>query len=125
MAIFPVRLFGDPVLREKSNPIVELDRQIKTLSADMAQTMYEGAGIGLAAPQIGVLKQIITIDMGHDNYVVYINPVIKHVSNSKETDEEGCLCLPNIRVPIARPTKIVVDALDLQARAVTIEANEL
>lgn len=125
MAIFPVRLFGDPVLRETSQPILELDKRIQILSADMAQTMYKGAGIGLAAPQIGVLKQIITIDMDQDNYVVYINPVIKESSRSTETEEEGCLCVPHIRVPVTRARKVVVEALDLQGRPVTVEADDL
>lgn len=125
MAIFPVRLFGDPVLRETSQPILELDKRIQILSADMAQTMYKGAGIGLAAPQIGVLKQIITIDMDQENYVVYINPVIKESSRSTETEEEGCLCVPHVRVPVTRARKVVVDALDLQGRPVTVEANDL
>jgi len=125
VAIFPVRLFGDPVLRETSQPILELDKRIQILSADMAQTMYKGAGIGLAAPQIGVLKQIITIDMDQDNYVVYINPVIKESSRSTETEEEGCLCVPHIRVPVTRARKVVVEALDLQGRPVTVEADDL
>ncbi|MDP1808031.1 MAG: peptide deformylase [Actinomycetota bacterium] len=125
MAIFPVRLFGDPVLREKSHPVRELDKRIQVLSADMAQTMYKCAGVGLAAPQIGVLKQIITIDMDQDNYVVYLNPEIKESSRSEETEEEGCLCVPHIRVPVTRARKVIVKALDLQGRPLIIEAEDL
>jgi len=125
MAIFPIRIFGDPVLREKSLRVQEIDKKIKALSVDMAETMYKDAGIGLAAPQIGVLKQVIILDMGKDGYVVYVNPRIKEASRSKKTEEEGCLCLPNIQVPVSRSKKVIVEALDLQGRPVVIEADDL
>lgn len=125
MAIFPVRLFGDPVLRENSQPVQEVDKRIRTFSADMAETMYKCAGVGLAAVQVGVLKQIITIDMDADNYVVYINPEIQERSRAAETDEEGCLCVPHVQVPVTRAKKIVVKALDLQGRPLIIEADDL
>ncbi len=124
MAIFPVRIFGDPVLREKSLAVADLDKGIKVLSADMAETMYKSGGVGLAAPQVGILKQVITVDMGDDNYVVYLNPVIRERSRSSEVEDEGCLCLPSIHVPVNRAKKVVVEALDLKGRPVTIEAED-
>ena len=125
MAVFPVRFFGDPVLREKSEPVEELDGKIRVLSGNMAETMYKARGVGLAAPQIGVLKQVIVIDMGDDEFVAYINPLIIESSRSKDTEEEGCLCLPDIRVPVTRHKRVVVEALDLQGRPVTVEADEM
>lgn len=124
MAIFPVRLFGDPCLREKSQSIAEVDKRIRIFSVDMAKTMYDYKGVGLAAPQVGVLKQIITVDMGQDNYSVFVNPVIKEHSKATETDEEGCLSVPDVHVPINRYAKVVVEALDLKGRKIVIEADE-
>lgn len=125
MAVFPVRLFGDPVLRENALEVIKVNGDVKALAGNMAQTMYTGAGIGLAAPQIGVLKQVIVIDMGGDNFVVYLNPRIREHSKKGEVDDEGCLCLPEIRVPVRRYTRVVVDALDLKGRPVEIEADDL
>jgi peptide deformylase len=125
MAIFPVRIFGDPILREKSYKIERIDLEVKELSRNMAQTMYEAAGIGLAAPQIGVLKSLIVVDMGGDNFVVYVNPMITERSKAQEVDDEGCLCLPGINVPVKRAQRVVVEARDLKGRPVKIEADDL
>ena len=125
MAVYPVRLFGDPVLREKSHQVDDLNKEIRALAVSMAETMHDASGVGLAAPQIGVLKQVIVIDMNEEGFVVYVNPVIKEMSKETETDEEGCLCLPDIRVPVKRPKRVVVEALDLKGRKVEIEADEL
>ncbi len=125
MAVYPVRLFGDPILREKSIEVKGIDREIKVLARNMAHTMNEAYGVGLAAPQIGVLKQLIVIDMDEDGFAVYINPVIKERSKEETTEDEGCLCLPEIRVPVTRSEKVIVEALDMQGRTVVIEAGEL
>jgi peptide deformylase len=125
MAIFPVRMFGDPILKEKTRKIDRIDAEIKELSRNMAETMREASGVGLAAPQIGVLKRLIVIDMSDKNFVVYVNPTIKERSKAEEVDDEGCLCLPGILVPVKRAQKVVVEARDLQGRRLTIEADDL
>lgn len=125
MAVLPIRIFGDPVLREKSAKVETIDKNLKAFSHDMAETMYNACGVGLAAPQIGVLKQVIVIDMGNEDFVVYINPRLVEASKSSETDDEGCLCMPDIRVPVSRSTRVVVDALDLLGRPVQIEAEDI
>ena len=106
MAVFPVRFFGDPVIKEKSLKVIKLDKDVSILSKNMADTMYESRGIGLAAPQIGVLKQVIVIDMDDEGFVAYVNPEIVEYSGPEEADEEGCLCLPDIHVPVKRSHRV-------------------
>lgn len=125
MAIFPVRFFGDPVIKEKSLKVIELGNEVSILSRNMAETMYESQGIGLAAPQIGVLKQVIVIDMDDDGFVAYVNPKVVEYSKAQDVDDEGCLCLPDVRVPVKRSRKVVVRALDLKGREVEIEAEDM
>ncbi len=125
MAVFPVRFFGDPVIKEKSLKVIKLDRDVSILSKNMADTMYESKGIGLAAPQIGVLKQVIVIDMDDEGFVAYVNPEIVEYSGPEEADEEGCLCLPDIHVPVKRSHRVVVKALDLKGREVELEAEDM
>ena len=125
MPIFPVRLFGDPVLREKSKIIEDISDDVRVLATNMANTMYNACGIGLAAPQIGILRQIVIVDMDKDSFVVYINPTIAEISKGTEIEDEGCLCVPDISVPVKRAKRIVVKALDLKGRSLSIEANDL
>ena len=125
MAVFPVRFFGDPVIREKSLKVIKLDKEVSTLCRNMADTMYESQGVGLAAPQIGILKQIIVIGMDDESFVAYVNPKIVEYLGPEETDEEGCLCLPDIRVPVRRSRKVVVEALDLKGRELELEAEDM
>ncbi len=124
MALLTVKTFGDPILKERSKKVETIDMNIKTLSSGLAHTMYKYRGIGLAAPQIGVLKQVIVIDMDEENYVIYVNPVIDEVSKKTDVEEEGCLCLPGIQVPVRRSKNVVVSALDLKGRPVQIEAGD-
>ena len=91
MAKLPIRYYGDPVLKEKSTPLDKVEKQIKQLAQNMAETMYDAAGIGLAAPQIGTLKRLIVIDIGDNDYVAYVNPEIVYYGDKKEVDEEGCV----------------------------------
>lgn len=125
MAIYPVRFFGDPVLTEKSNKVEGISEDVRALTTNMANTMYNACGVGLAAPQIGILRQIIVVDLDKISYVVYINPTIVESSKGTEIEEEGCLCLPDISVPVKRARKVVVKALDLKGRALDIEADDL
>lgn len=124
MALLTVKTFGDPILKERSKKVEAIDMNIKTLSSGMARTMYEYRGIGLAAPQIGVLKQVIVIDMDEGNYVIYVNPVIDEASKKTDVEEEGCLCLPGVQIPVRRSKNVVVSALDLKGRPVQIEASD-
>lgn len=109
MAIRPVVLDPNPVLREIAKPVEKIDQEILTLLDDMADTMYDSNGIGLAAPQVGVSKRVVVIDYGDDfgGLLELVNPVIVEKSGSV-VDVEGCLSIPNVRGHVERFDKITV-----------------
>lgn len=110
MAVRPVVLEGEAVLREIAKPVAKIDREIHKLLDDMADTMYEYHGIGLAAPQVGVSKRIIVVDYG-DEYgglIEMINPVITEKSG-KVVDVEGCLSIPGLRGNVERFDKLTIN----------------
>ncbi|MBE7050213.1 MAG: peptide deformylase [Ruminococcaceae bacterium] len=110
MAIRNVRKLGDEILRKKSRPVEEIDSKIITLLEDMADTMYYTQGVGLAAPQVGILKRIAVIDVG-DGLIELINPEIIETSG-EQTDKEGCLSVPGKYGLVSRPYKVTVRATD-------------
>lgn len=123
MAIRHIRKDGDEILRKKSKEVEVIDKKILTLIKDMAETMYEANGVGLAAPQVGILKRIAVIDAG-DGLIELINPRI--VSTSGEQDYiEGCLSIPGIYGETKRPAKVVVEALNMKGEKVSIEGEGL
>lgn len=128
MAILPIRRLGDPVLREKAKPIGEIDDDLRKLVADMAETMYDAPGVGLAANQIGILKRVMVLDVDAEkgDLRVFVNPEIVWQSDEKEEDEEGCLSvLPDAKVPVARAKQVKLKALDLDGKEVTFTAEGL
>lgn len=110
MAIREIRQYGDPILEKKAKPVKEITPKITELIKDMFETMYEARGVGLAAPQVGVLKQIIVID-AEDNPVVLINPEIINESG-EQIGQEGCLSVPGKVGYVARPENVKVKAFD-------------
>lgn len=125
MAILSIRKYPDPVVREATNRVESIDSDINSLIKSMIDTMYDAPGIGLAANQIGVQKSVIVVDID-DKPRAFINPEIAWASDETTVDEEGCLSLiPDIHVPIERPAKLVVRALDNKGRPVEIEAEGL
>jgi len=112
--IFQVKHYGAACLRKKSTPVKEVGSSERLLIKSMVETMYEEQGIGLAAPQIGVNKRIIVIDVG-DGPVAVINPRVTRKSGSSVL-EEGCLSVPQITIKIARPQKITLKFLDINGR---------
>lgn len=123
MALFPIRTFGDPVLRAVAEPIDDIGSAVERLVADMFETMYEAPGVGLAAPQIGVSKAIFVADIG-DGPFVMINPEIVEV-DGEWTWEEGCLSVPERFWPISRPAFARVRGLDMDGNEVVLEGDEL
>lgn len=118
MAIYPIRTFGDPVLRLPTKPIDEITPAIKTLAQDMIETMYDAPGVGLAANQIGVSKQIAVFDAQDDlGPRVMINPELVETSGEFVMDE-GCLSVPGHWWEITRPAFARVKALDLEGNEV-------
>lgn len=122
MAIRNIRPDTDEILRKKSKTIQEIDNKIRELALDMLDTMYKNDGVGLAAPQVGILKRIVTYDAGEGPKVL-INPVIIK-KNGKQACEEGCLSSPYVFGIVERPKEIVVDAFDLTGNKIKIKARE-
>lgn len=123
MAIRNIRYDTDEVLRKRSREVETIDNKIRELAIDMLDTMYKFDGVGLAAPQVGILKRIITIDIGEGPKVL-INPVIIK-SSGMQTGEEGCLSFPNVFGNVDRPQSVVVEAFDLDGKKIKIKAKDL
>ena len=111
MALRTIRVQGDPVLTKKSRPVEEMTPKISELITDMLDTMYDAMGVGLAAPQVGILKRIVVIDVG-EGPIVLINPEILETSG-EQTGDEGCLSVPGMAGQVTRPNYVKVKALDI------------
>lgn len=121
---YDIRTFGDPVLKARAAEITDIDGKVVRLIDDMFETLYTSdSGIGLAAPQIGVQKQIFVWDMDDEPRVV-INPVIVE-SRGEWVYDEGCLSIPGIYVEIVRPKEVLMRGLDIDGNEVEFEADEL
>ena len=124
MAIRNIREFGDEVLNKKCKEIKEMTPRIKDLIEDMLETMYESNGVGLAAPQVGVLKRVVVIDVtGEDPYIL-INPRILE-TDGEQTGQEGCLSLPGRYGKVTRPNYVKAEALDVNMKPIIVEGTEL
>lgn len=128
MAARPIVIYGDPVLREVSREVKEIDPEIKDLVSDLTDTLKKAKGLGLSAVQIGVLKRIFIIDLSAvditESLKVFINPEIVETSSEVEF-EEGCLSFPGIYQKITRPARVRVRALDLDGNPFEMEAEGL
>jgi peptide deformylase len=118
-----IRQYGDPVLKERTREIMEIDASVAALAESMIETMYEAPGAGLAANQIGVMRRIFVYDIGEGAQVV-INPRIVE-SDGEWIYEEGCLSVPGLSWDIVRPNAVHLVGLDLDGNEVSIEATEL
>ncbi len=123
MAIRNVRREGDPILRKISKEVKEITPKIRVLIDDMLETMYEKNGVGLAAPQVGVLKRIVVIDVG-DGPVVMINPRIVREEGS-QTGDEGCLSVPGKAGQVTRPNEVTVRYMDENEEYYELDGTEL
>jgi len=124
MAILPVRLYGDPALRRKAEPVTVVTLEIDALLDDMVETMYDEVGIGLAAPQVGVGLRVLVVDEGKGVARAYLNPVIVE-EGGRVVAEEGCLSLPGIFADVARAEWVVVEAQDPQGAPIRTRASGL
>lgn len=115
MAILSIRTFGDPVLREKCPEVMEIDEKTTRLAENLLESMYSAFGLGLSANQVGVVECIFVFDLG-EGPMVCINPLIVSESGDTEEQEEGCLSLPNVHIPIARPSTVEIEYFDLKGR---------
>lgn len=125
MAPYSIRIFGDPVLKQRASDVTDIDGRLVKLSEDMLTTLRGVAGLGLAAPQVGVQKRLFVYQMGEDEEPqVLVNPTITE-SRGEWEYEEGCLSLPGLYFPIVRPKEVHLTGYDLEGREVSIEADEL
>jgi peptide deformylase len=122
VAGYSIRLYGDPVLRQRTNEVSEIDGGLKQLADDMIETMYAAPGVGLAANQVGIQKRMFVYDAGEGPNVV-INPRITE-SSGEWTYDEGCLSVPKLSWPIVRPREILLEGLDLDGNEISVEAEE-
>ncbi len=126
MAIRKIREDGDEVLRKVCKPVKEMTPRLEELIDDMFDTMYEASGVGLAAPQVGILRRIVVIDVydGEVGPLVLINPEILE-ADGEQTGEEGCLSLPGLAGEVTRPNHVVVKAYDRNMDEIRVEGTEL
>ena len=124
MAIRNIRVMGDPILEKTCKEVKEMTPRLKELIDDMFDTMYEANGVGLAAPQVGVLKRIVVVDVTGEDPIVLINPRILE-SSGEQTGGEGCLSVPGKSGTVTRPNYVKVLAYDRDMKPVELEGTEL
>lgn len=124
MAVRQIRVIGDEILTKKCKPVKEMTKRTKDLIEDMFETMYQADGVGLAAPQVGILKRVVAIDVGDGNQYVLINPEIIEQSG-EQTGYEGCLSVPGKTGIVTRPNYVKVRALDAEMNPFELEGEEL
>lgn len=127
MAVLEIKKNKEPVLRKRAEKVSKVDKEIRQLIVDMVQTMTKGQGIGLAAPQVGVLRRVIVVhgDFKGQRILCLINPKITKMSKEKEKDMEGCLSFPEIFLEIKRAKEVEVKGLDINGKKVKIKAKGL
>ena len=125
MALRKIRVIGDEILYKRSKEVKEVTEKTRQLVEDMFETMYEAEGVGLAAPQVGILKRIVVIDVSEEQNspIVLINPVITHMEG-EQRGSEGCLSVPGKAGIVIRPNLVRARALDLDMNEIEIEGEE-
>lgn len=124
MAIRNIRKMGDDVLRKSSKEIKEMTPRLQTLVDDMFETMYQAYGVGLAAPQVGILKRLVVIDTYEGQPLVLVNPKIIE-KDGEQIGDEGCLSLPGKVAVVKRPNHVICEALDRDMNPITVEGEGL
>jgi peptide deformylase len=124
VALAQVRQYGDPVLRMRANEVEEFGEELERLSERMIELMHDADGVGLAATQVGVLRRLFVFHDEDEDRVV-VNPVLTKTSKKTETDDEGCLSLGPVRMPVERPVEVTLDGVDQHGEAVHLELEGL
>jgi peptide deformylase len=124
VTLLPLRVLGDPILREETKPVVAITDDILRLVDDMFETMYAARGIGLAAPQVGRSERLAVVDVD-DEPMVLINPEVIESSSATDKAEEGCLSIPDVYGDVERPSTVRVRAMDRNGNVFEREASEL
>ena len=127
----PVLQYPDPLLAKVSEPVAEINDEIRALAKDMLDTLTTVGGVGIAAPQIGVLKRVVIIDVSQEkndpdlpqDFRVFVNPVVTVLDPKGHEENEGCLSVPELRAKVKRPRRVALDAIDLDGNPVHIEGE--
>lgn len=122
MAVLPIRLYPDPVLRSKAEPVTEFDDALRKLTGDMTDTMREAPGVGLAAVQVGVVRRVVVYEWDELGGAL-VNPVVVE-KKGRTVDEEACLSIPDMAYPVPRAQWVRVEALDESGMPFSIEAED-
>jgi peptide deformylase len=117
-----IRVIGDPVLREHAHEVTEFDRSLRKFAKRMIRTMHDAPGVGLAAPQVGVLQRLLVYDVEDDPRVL-VNPVLDGFSDETEEADEGCLSVPGVTMPVERPVSVRVRGVDEYGEPVDFRAE--
>lgn len=127
MALLPVLCYPDPRLHKVAKPVAQVDERIQKIVADMAETMYDAPGVGLAATQVDIHERIVVIDVSDDqnDLMVFINPEIIWASPEKKSWREGCLSVPDYYDEVERPSEIRVKALNIEGKEFELDADGL
>ncbi|HEU5268255.1 MAG TPA: peptide deformylase [Jatrophihabitans sp.] len=125
MTVQPIRLFGDPVLRTPADVVVDFDKELRTLVADLEQTMLDAPGQGLAAPQIGVGLRVFTYNVHHSMAGHLVNPVLHFPDDAEEEAPEGCLSIPGLTFDCRRRSNVVAHGQNVHGDPVTVEGTAM
>ena len=123
MTVLPIRLFGDPVLRTPADPVTEFDKQLRRLVADLAETMLDAPGAGLAAPQIGVGLRVFTYHVDDTQAGHLINPVLHFPDEQTQDGPEGCLSIPGLSWDCVRRENVVAHGQNMYGDPITVEGT--
>jgi|SRR5215210_350058 len=125
VALAQIRQYGDPVLRMRANEVDSFDGDLASLVERMKSLMQDANGVGLAANQVGVLRRVVVMHSSDEEPIVLVNPVVRESSNELETDDEGCLSLQGVTVPVERRLRLTVEGLDEAGNEVSFELEGL
>jgi peptide deformylase len=125
VSIKEIRLFGDPVLRTRAVEVVDFDRELRSLVADLTDTMVDAPGAGLAAPQIGVGLRVFTYQVDADEHGHLINPTLTFPDDEEQFGEEGCLSIPELSWDCRRYRRVIARGVDLHGEPVTLAGSDL
>ena len=127
MAVLKILIFPDQRLRTVAKEVLDIDEEVKALSKNLIETMYEGNGIGLSATQVNVHKRMLVVDVSEEKNspMVFINPKVEVLDPIKTTYSEGCLSVPGFFEEVTRPSKIKINALSLEGKSFSLQADGL
>ena len=127
MALLKILIFPDQRLRTVAKEVLDINEEVKTLSNDLLETMYDGNGIGLSATQVNIHKRILVVDVSEekDSPMIFINPTVEVLGQEEKIYGEGCLSVPGFFEDVSRPAKIKITALNLSGEEFSVEAEDL